>query len=249
MARWRPHWLARCSGPDELPQAMEICLADALALWGRREGADAIAELEICRERRGADPVLDLALAQFYLVAGQGEPDLLPREGPAADVGDWERNRVRLLGRARRLLEGAARARPDDAAVDFLLADVVRAEGRAARADSIVWGALGKCSRKRSVELLRQVQALNRYPARPTAGIAPEYPEAAVRAGVAGDVVLDVLVDPAGQAAQAVEVSSPHAALTRATARAVRDVVFEPARVGKYPVWSWLRVVTSFSLE
>jgi len=246
---WRPHWLERCAEPDELSPSLERCLGEAADLVAHHSGADAVAELEICRQEHGAAGLLDLALGQLYVIAGQGEPEMLPREGPAADVGDWEQNRRRLLGRAEYLLTAAGRARPDDGAVDFLLADVERARHRFAAADSAVWGGLGKCSRRRSVELLRRTQQLNRYPAKLLGGVTPEYPESALRAQIQGEVVLDLLIDPAGQVAQAVAVASPASSLSRAAARAFQMAEVEPAKVGKYPIWSWLRVTVGFNLE
>jgi TonB family protein len=228
---------------------VERCLADAADLYALGEGADAITELEICRENQGSGFLLDLTLGQLYLLAGQGEPELLPREGPAADVGDWDRNRVRLLERAAMLLRAAGRARPDDAAADFLLADVARARGHLAAADTIVWGALAKCSCQRSLEILRRYQQLNRYGAQLKGGVSPDYPERALARNIEGEVVLDLLVDPAGQVAQAVALSSPHPSLSRAAADALGAADIEPAKIGKYPIWSWLRVKTSFTLE
>jgi TonB family protein len=67
--------------------------------------------------------------------------------------------------------------------------------------------------------------------------------------GVEGDVVLDILLSPAGEVRQFVVVESPGESLTRAAEASLRKGRFEAARVGKYAIWSWLRVTTAFNLE
>jgi len=47
---------------------------------------------------------------------------------------------------------------------------------------------------------------------------------------------------------QVVVVSSPGRALSEAAEKSLKSGDFEVARLGKYPVWSWLRVTTSFNL-
>ena len=212
-------------------------------------GSDGMIEMELCLERGIDHPLVRLTLAQLYLMAGQGEPNLLPVEGPAADTGDWHRNRRRLLQRARTLLESVGADRPDDAAVDYLLADVARAEGDVAGAADLEAHGYDKCTGGVSFDLLRRYQDLNRYPARLLALPTPEYPQAAVEANLSGPVVLDLLLDPAGRVRQTVTVRSPGRALTDAAVAAFRDGGYEPARIGKYPVWAWLRVTTSFNLS
>ncbi len=44
-------------------------------------------------------------------------------------------------------------------------------------------------------------------------------------------------------------IKSPEKSLSEASWRSLRQGRFEAARVGKYPVWSWLRVTTSFHLD
>ena len=246
---WRPHWLARCAPPERLPTPVETCLAESRSLLRMGVGSDAIMELELCLVDEGVFGQLLLTLAQLYVLAGQGEPELLPTDGPAADVGDWSRNQDRLLGRAEELLAEAAQLRPDDAVVDYLLADAARARAAFAAADSLFDTALGKCSGPRSIQLLRVYQQLNNNPARLQSDVVPEYPAAANRAGISGDVVLDILIDPRGRPVQFVTVASPDADLTAAAVRAVRSAEFAPARVGKYPIWSWLRLSTRFALS
>jgi hypothetical protein len=45
-----------------------------------------------------------------------------------------------------------------------------------------------------------------------------------------------------------VVVASPDPALARSAEQVFRAAAYEAARVGKYPVWAWLRVSTSFAL-
>jgi TonB family protein len=187
-----------------------------------------------------------LTLGQLYMIAGQGKPELLPSEGPAADTGDWDRNKERLLGRARKLLTEARDKRPDDAAVEYLLADVERAAGNFEAAEEHQLSGTEKCTGGRSFRILRQYQELNQYPPKFLGGPPPAYPDAAARKGISGDVVCDLLIDPAGRVRQVAVVQSPAASLSRAAEKSLREGNFEVARVGKYPVWSWLRVTTAF---
>ncbi|MFT5234588.1 MAG: TonB family protein, partial [Candidatus Krumholzibacteriia bacterium] len=80
-------------------------------------------------------------------------------------------------------------------------------------------------------------------------GPSPEYPQAAVNAGIEGEVVLDLLLSPAGVVQQYVVIESPTKSLTKAAWQSLQNGQFEAARVGKYAVWSWLRVTTSFTLS
>jgi len=246
---WRPHLLSRCRGEDAAPPAVERALSAAYELFRYKAGSDAIMELEICLRNHPADGLLLLTLGQLYLMGGQGEPELLPREGPAADVGNWPRNRTRLLARAQKLLEDARHARPDDGAPDFLLADVERARGDSVAAAAALAAGLEKCSRTRSLEILRRYQSLKGRGPRPLGTIAPAYPPEAAQAGASGEVVSDLLISPAGLVAQVVTVASPDPRLTRAASTALRRTAFEPARLGKYPIWSWLRIPTQFTLR
>ena len=245
---WRGHLLARCQRDEDLTVAERDLLRTCLEFFREGSGSDGMIEVEM-RLAKGMDhPLVLLTLAQLYLMAGQGEPKLLPVEGPAADVGDWQRNKVRLLGRARALLAEVARSRPDDAAVDYLLADVARAEGDLAAADDLERRGFDKCTGGASFEILRQYQELGRYPAKLLAVPPPDYPEAALRKGLSGKVVLDLLLDPAGRVRQIVPVSSPGAMLTDAAVAAFGAGNYEAARLGKYPMWAWLRVTTTFNL-
>jgi TonB family protein len=240
--------LSRCPKDTNVPSIVEKELGLCWQLFRDGSGSDGIIELELTLEETRRHPLVLVALGQLYLMAGQGVPELLPSEGPAADTGSWERNRPRLLARARDLLLEAGRARPDDAAVDYLLADVARAGGDHAGADRLAAAGLGKCTGGRSFLMMRQYQELNLYPPELRAAATPDYPESAVIKGVSGQVVLDVLLDPTGLVRQVAVVSTPSADLARAAGEAFRTSEFAPGRVGKYPVWAWLRVATNFSL-
>lgn len=246
---WRPHLLKRCRGADILPPLAEQALNECWDLWSNREGSDAIMVLELHLQDNETEGLVLLALAQLYLLAGQGVPRAMPREGPAADLGDWPRSRARVLDRAEFLLKQAVALRPDDGAVEYLLADVARARGDSVRAQRAQQAGLAKCSQTRSFELLRQYQELNLYQPKGLEPAEPVYPEEASRTGLQGKVVLDLLISPAGEVLQVESVASPGASLTAAAAAALRQVRFAPARVGKYPIWSWYRVPVQFRLS
>ena len=164
-------------------------------------------------------------------------------------MGDWARNQARLLTRAESLLQEAALLRPDDSAVEYLLADVARARGDTLTAQRTFQAGLHKCTLTRSFEILRHFQVLNLYAARGLERVAPVYPEEALREGVQGEVVLDLLISPAGNVMQVEIVASPSPSFTAAAAAAMRPARFAPARVGKYPIWSWFRVPVRFCVE
>jgi TonB family protein len=245
---WRPHVLSRCQGEDRASPEGEKALSQSFELFRMQSGSDAIMELEISLRRRPREGLVLLQLAQLYLMAGQGEPELLPREGPARDVGDWPRNRERLLGRAELLLGEAQSVRPEDGVIDYLQGDVQRARGDSVGALRAVNAGRAKCLPSRSMELLRRFQHLNGRAAKLVNSVAPVFPPDAVRAGVGGEVVLDLLISPAGAVVQTVTVRSPDARLTAAAAAALHRAEFEPARLGKYPIWSWIRIPTQFKL-
>ena len=246
---WRPHRLARCAEDLEVPTTVERYLGTCSEYFRHGSGSDGMIELEIALEEGVRHSLLLLTLGQLYLLAGQGDPALLPVEGPAADVGDWTRNKKRLLGRARKLLLECAAERPDDAAVDLLLADVARASEQFAEAAELARRGETKCTGGRSFRIMKLYQMLNDYPPRYLGGPPPDFPERAMNAGVSGEVVLDLLLSPAGEVRQAAVVRSPSADLTRAAEASLFRGSFEAARIGKYPIWSWLRVTTAFNLE
>lgn len=246
---FRPHVLERCRVPETVPAVVERYLGLASEFYRHGSGSDGMIELELGLADGIRHPLMLLTLGQLYLMAGQGDPALLPVEGPAADVGDWPRNRRRLLGRARELLIECQESRPDDAAVDYLLADVARAGGRFDEATEWVWSGERKCTGGRSFRILKGYQQLGEYAPKYLGGPAPEYPAGALEAGITGDVVLDLLLDPRGNARQAVVVEAPDPSLARAAEKSLAAGAFEAARIGKYTVWSWLRVRTAFQLE
>lgn len=246
---WRGHQLAGCAFDRDVPSRVERLLGTSSEFFREGSGSDGMIELEIAMEEGTHHSLIDLTLGQLYLLAGQGEPDLLPVEGPAADVGDWTRNKARLLDRSRFLLQRASLERPDDAVVDYLLADVARAEGDPVLAGQFQSQGMGKCTGGRTIGILRLYQQLNRYPAKYLGGASPEYPAGALARKISGDVTLDLLLDPSGKIRQVVDVSSPAESLAAAAAISLKQGSFEPARVGKYPVWSWLRVTIAFNLD
>lgn len=246
---WRPHRLARCLPDTNVSPTVERYLGICSEYFREGSGSDGMIEMELGLQEGYRHSLMLLTLGQLYLMAGQGNPDLLPVEGPAADVGDWSRNRTRLLGRAADLFQEAAETRTDDAAVDYLLADVARARGLQDQADELVAAGMEKCTAGRSFAILWQYQQLNNYPPKYLGGSSPVYSEKALNQRVEGDVVLDVLLSPAGEVRQVVVVESPSAALSGAAEASLRKGRFDPARMGKYPIWSWLRVTTAFNLE
>lgn len=247
--KWRAHRLAGCREDTEVPPVVERYLGICSEYYREGSGSDGMIEMELGLKEGHRHSLMLLTLGQLYLMAGQGDPDLLPVEGPAADVGDWDLNRTRLLGRAESLLQEAAKTRLDDAAVDYLLADVARARGFQGPAAELVATGMVKCTGGRSFGILWQYQKLSNHPPRYLGGPSPEFPQVALKNGLGGEVVLDVLLSPAGEVRQLVVVESPAEALSKAAAASLRKGRFEAARVGKYPIWSWLRVTTSFNLE
>ena len=246
---WRGHQLAECAADRDVPANVERLLGTCSQFFREGSGSDGMIELELALEEGINHSLIDLTLGQLYLLAGQGEPGLLPAEGPAADIGNWEKNKIRLLDRSHQLLQRASRQRPDDAVVDYLLADAARAAGDLQLAAEYVAQGMNKCTGGRSIGALRMYQQLNRYPAKYLGGASPEFPAEAVAQQISGDVTIDLLLSPAGEVRQAAAVASPAPSLTKAAFLALREGSFEAARVGKYPVWSWLRVTIAFNLD
>lgn len=246
---WRVHRASWCEDGGYVPPAVEKLLGLCSEYFRQGSGTDGMLEMELALEDGLRHPLLLLTLGQLYLIAGQGEPDLLPPEGPAADVGNWQQNKRRLLARAEALLREAAEGRPDDAAIDYLLADVARSREDWQKANELMVLGVQKCTSGRGFATLVLYQQLNRYPGTYLGGPGPEYPELALKKQISGDVVLDLLISPAGEVRQAVVVDSPHFALSKAAATSLEKGAWEAARLGKYPVWSWLRVDTSFTLD
>jgi hypothetical protein len=246
---WREHRLARCTDDLDIPAAVEKLLALSSEFYREGSGADGIVELELAYAAGQHHPLVLTTMGQLYLLAGQGKSSLLPHEGPARDVGTWARNQPRLLGRARVLLEAAGQAWPDDAGIDYLLADVQRAAGDTLSAAALVSRAAAKCTGGRSFRVMQLYQVLNRYPARHEGGPPPVYPADSLDLHEEGEVVVDLLLSPAAEVRQVHIVSTPSAALADAAAVCLRQGRFAPARLGKYPVWSCLRVTVAFRLQ
>jgi len=243
---WRPYVLLKCAGLEERRRSRseDRALATAWDLFDAGEGADAIAELELHLEEhpRPGGLVL-LTLAQLYVMAGQGEPDLVPREGPAADTGDWKRNKSRFLARAETLINRCRTLRPDDAVVDYLLGDCLRARGDFEKADDAVAAARSGCSFTASFDLLRRYQGLGRISPEQATPASPKWPAGVTKGG---EVELDLLIAPDGRIHQIDVVKRPGRLLGEAAAEAYRDVRFKPARVGKYEIWAWQRTSVLF---
>lgn len=246
---WREHRLSRCRDDVEIPASVEKLVALSSEFYREKAGSDAIVELELACSGGQRHPLVLVTLGQLYMLAGQGEPTLLPKEGPARDVGSWARNQPRLLARSRQLLTEAAAAWPQDAGIDYLLADVARASGDTLTAAALVAGAAVKCTGGRTFRLLQFYQQLNRYPARHEGGPAPAYPAGALERREQGEVVVDLLLSPDASVRQAVVVSSPSEDLAEAATECLRRGRFSASRLGKYPIWSWLRVTVAFRLE
>ncbi len=246
---WRPHELRRCAGVDQavLSRGAREVLSTAHDLFRMGEGGDSVIELELYLSEKGrADGLVLLTLGQLYVLAGQGEPSVEPREGPAAITGDWGVDRPRLLARAEQVLREAANQRPDDSVVDYLLADAARARGDMSAGAALFAHGFGKCTLSASTAVLARYQGLNPHPALQTKGVAPEYPASAARDGISGEVVLDLLVAPTGRVSQVSVVSSPDRRIGEAATAAMTKAEFSPGRLGKYPVWSWVRVTVAF---
>ena len=246
---WRAHHASWCESDETAPQAVENLLGLCSEYFREGSGTDGMLELEYALESGQRHPLLLMTLGQLYLIAGQGEPDLLPPEGPAADVGNWAQNKRRLLARSESLLREAAARRPNDAAIDYLLADVARSREDWTAANQLTAEGMEKCTSGRGFATLVLYQQLNKYPGSYLGGPGPDYPQSALKKGVSGEVILDLLISPGAEVRQVVVVESPNFALSKAAANSLKKGNWEAARLGKYPIWSWLRVNTSFTLD
>ena len=245
---FREHRLARCNDDVNVPRTVERYLGTCSEFFRDGSGSDGMIEMEMGLNQGHRHSLMLLTLGQMYLLAGQGNPDLLPVEGPVADLGSYKLNKPRLLGRARELLTEALGKRPEDAAVDYLLADVARTSGDMEEAERLTASGQKKCTGGRSFGTLLMYQELYEHPPRYLGGPGPVFPQTAVNKGIGGDVVLDLLLSPAGEVRQYVVVQSPADSLTKAAWQSLRQGRFEAASIGKYGVWSWLRVTTAFNL-
>ncbi len=237
--------LARCAEESPLQPDVKASLASAASLVRGGNGADGITELELCVADHPEAGSALLMLAQCYLAAAWGRPDLAPREGTLAASGDRDRDLARWVDRAFTLLEAAEGQRPDDAVVDYLRAEVWRLRHDDDAAATSEYLGMRKCSYIRSLEMVKRLQRLQSYPAAVVGELKPHYPEAAAARGITGTVTLDLLVDPEGRVEQVVTVSGPPL-LAGAVEAAARDAGYQAGRVGAYPVWCWLRVSVGF---
>lgn len=245
---WRPHRLARCADPIATDPAVQQELAEAAGHFARGNGGDAVAQLEGCLREHGDAPDLLLTLGQLYLLAALGREAVVPREGPAARTGRADLDREAWLGRSQFLLAAAGGRRPDDAVVDYLLAEVARERGDLETAMATELRAMRKCTHAGSLAIVRRYQRVQDYPALVTSPIVPAYPQEARERRRQGRVVLDLLLDPEGRVAQ-VETVAGDPVLAAAAAAAAPDAGYQAARVGLYPIWSWLRVTVDFRLR
>ena len=82
-----------------------------------------------------------------------------------------------------------------------------------------------------------------------TSFVKADYPEIARHAGLAGTVVVHVLVGPNGKVIEAVVVQGVHPLLDRAAVNAALLCRFKPAKQREIPVKAWLAVPYRFNLR
>lgn len=246
---WRPHRLERCDRPSPPSPAVRDVLEEAHLLYGLGNGGDAAVVLEDGLVRHPTSPWIRLFLAQIYLQAGQGEPYFLPTGGPAAPGGYWPDDRRRCLERADLLLSRVGGDWRDDGIVWFLRADVARALDQPEVASDHDLAGRRACTRQESLEFIADLRDLGRKPVEVLTPIVPEYPEHCLQRRIEGRVELDLLIDPEGRVAQWNPANRADRRLQDAAGEAVAAAGFQAARVGYYPIWSWVRVSVSFTLE
>lgn len=246
---WRPHRLERCDRPSPPAPAVRAVLDEALHLYHLGNGGDAAVVLEDGLERHPTSPWIRLLLAQIYLQAGQGEPYFLPTGGPVKPTGHWPDDRRRCLERAGSLLGRLGTDWLDDGIVWFLRADIARALDDPEAASDHDLAGRRACTRQESLNFIAELRDLGRKPAEVVTPIVPEYPQECLRRRIEGRVELDLLVDPEGRVAQWAPANRADRQLQEAAAEAAAAAGFQAARVGYYPIWSWIRVSVSFTLE
>lgn len=246
---WRPHRLARCDRPSPPEPAVREVLDEARLLHGLGNGGDAATVLEDGLVRHPTSHWIRLFLAQVYLQAGQGEPYFLPTGGPAAPTGHWPDDRRRCLERADLLLSRIGGDWRDDGIVWFLRAEVARALDEPEVASDHDLVGRRACTRQESLDFIAELRDLGRKPAEVLTPIVPEYPEDCLRQRVQGRVELDLLIDPEGRVARWEPVNRADGRLQEAAGQAASVAGFQAARVGYYPIWSWMRVSVNFTLE
>ncbi len=78
----------------------------------------------------------------------------------------------------------------------------------------------------------------------------PKYPKEALKEGASGDVVLDAVIDSNGVVSDVSVIESPHASLSAAAEKALRQWRFEPARDKKgVPIEVCFAVTIQFHLK
>lgn len=246
---WRPHQLSRCARPAPPFPAAREALAEARELLDLENGGDAIVVLELALAEHPRSPWLRFLLAQLYIMAGQGEEHCEPYGGPVRATGDWPADRQRYLGRAEQLLSDLAGTWSDDGMVWFLRADAARAAGDNDRASEFDLAGRERCTRLETLAMISEIRDLGRKPAELLTPIVPEYPADCLQERVTGEVLLDVLIDPQGRVAQTVSRRRADRRLIAAASEAAAVAGYQAARVGYYPIWSWIEVAVTFSLD
>ncbi|MBD3221849.1 hypothetical protein GF314_11470 [bacterium] len=246
---WRPHQLSRCARPAPPYPAAREAIAEAHELFELEAGGDAIVVLEDALADHPRSPWLRLMLAQIYVLAGQGEEHCEPFGGPARATGDWPADQRRYLRRADRLLADLAGSWPDDGLVWFLRADAARAAGDVDAASRYDAQGRERCTRLDTLEFVTALRDLGRKPAELLTPIVPEYPAECLQKRITGEVLLDVLIDPHGRVAETVPARRADRRLIAAASEAAAAAGYQAARIGYYPIWSWIQVSVNFSLD
>jgi TonB family protein len=246
---WRPHQLDRCQRPAAPFPEVRSALDEAGELFALENGGDAVSVLEHALRSHPRSPWLRFMLAQIYILAGQGEPHCQPFSGPVAPTGDWPRDRRRYLERADHLLGDLVGTWPDDGIVWFLRADAARGLNDPESASEYDLRGRECCTRRQTIEFVADMRDLNRKTAELLTPIVPEYPAECLQKRITGQVVLDVLIDPQGRVADTRAVNRADRRLVAAASEAAADAGYQAARVGYYPIWSWIEVSIHFTLD
>ncbi len=248
-AAWRPHHHTHRARflPRHTPEREAI--AEARELFELEAGGDAIVVLEDALADHPRSPWLRLMLAQIYVLAGQGEEHCEPYGGPARARGDWPADRRRYLERADRLLGDLAGSWRDDGLVWFLRADAARAAGDLDAASRYDAQGRERCTRLDTLEFVTELRDLGRKSAELLTPIVPEYPAGCLQERITGEVTLDVLIDPHGRVAETVPARRADRRLIDAASQAAAAAGYQAARIGYYPIWSWIQVSVNFTLD
>ena len=81
--------------------------------------------------------------------------------------------------------------------------------------------------------------------------VTPEYPEAAMKAGLEGDVIIEAYVDKTGKVAEAkaTKCTNPNQGFEAAAVAAALKGVYKPATQKGTPVGVWVSFKVSFKLD